>query len=129
MKVIRGARVTQWKWYGGRVTQWKWYGGPGDSMKVILGPGWLNELLRGEVCAHQNYFNQIKSVLSLLIGQFNTAIIYWSACTKPGKRVVMYFCARDIDVVSYYDEQHGCHRNRFVYLSRINGMTSPTHKE
>jgi len=28
---------------------------------------------------------------------------YWSACTKPGKWVVMYLCVRGFDFASFYD--------------------------
>ena len=34
---------------------------------------------------------------------FSTATIFWSACTMPGKWIVMYLCARDIEFASVYE--------------------------
>jgi hypothetical protein len=33
----------------------------------------------------------------------NPATFYWSACTKPWMRTIMYLCGRGFDIVSFYD--------------------------
>jgi hypothetical protein len=33
----------------------------------------------------------------------NPATFYWSACTKPWMRTIMYLCDRGFDIVSFYD--------------------------
>ena len=64
------------------------------------------------------YFKQEKVISDLLFNStdkqdnsgkkkvntlFNSTTFYWSACTKPGKWVVMYLCVRGIDFASFYD--------------------------
>ena len=38
----------------------------------------------------------------IILDTFNPATIYWSDCTKQGKRMVMYLCDRIIDFASSY---------------------------
>ena len=34
--------------------------------------------------------------------RFNPVTFYWSACTKPGKWVIIYLCVNGVDFVSFY---------------------------
>ena len=61
--------------------------------------GWLGR--NNNYLAWQHHFTKMgdlghKSNLNLLL------FFYWSVCTKPGKWVVMYMCAKGISCVSLY---------------------------